>query len=158
MKTIKLWIFCMAVILMPFQLYAMPRYISPLGERVVIVDPNEHAWGAYAPNGMLIRSGLASAGRDFCPDTGRPCHTKVGSFRIRSLGGPGCVSRSFPIPTGGAPMPYCMYFTGAQALHGSYELGNANLSHGCVRMRVSDARWMRFNFARVGTLVIIKSY
>ncbi len=55
-------------------------------------------------------------------------------------------------------MPYCMYFNDLQALHGSYELANANISHGCVRMHVSDARWLRYNFAQVGTLVIIKSY
>lgn len=138
--------------------YALPRYINPPGEKVIIVDPREHQWGAYAPNGMLVKSGLASAGSDFCKDLGRPCRTHVGSFRVRSLGGPSCVSPSFPLGRGGAPMPYCMYFNPWQALHGSYQLGYANLSHGCVRMRVSDARWLRYNFVNVGTLVIIKPY
>ena len=55
-------------------------------------------------------------------------------------------------------MPYSMYFNGSQGLHGSHELGEANLSHGCVRMSVDDAEWLRYNFAHIGTKVIIKSY
>ena len=55
-------------------------------------------------------------------------------------------------------MPYCMYFHGNQALHGSHETADANISHGCVRLHVGDAEWIRFNFANVGTKVIIKPY
>lgn len=151
-------LFAFLSLFISYQASAMPRYIDPPGEKVIIVDPVEHAWGAYAPNGVLIRSGLAAAGADYCKDMGSQCHTEVGSFRIRSLGGPGCTSPTFPMPTGGAPMPYCMYFNSVQALHGSYELAHANISHGCVRMRVSDARWLRYNFANIGTLVIVKPY
>lgn len=132
--------------------------ISPPGEKVVIVDPRVHAWGAYDAQGHLIREGLASAGSSWCRDLHRSCHTSVGTFRIISLGDSGCVSRKFPLGRGGAPMPYCMYFNRNQALHGSYELANANISHGCVRMRVDDAEWLRFNFVHVGTKVIIRSY
>jgi len=146
------------LLIIPFCVFAMPQQIDPPGEKVIIVDPIEHAWGAYSPDGTLIRSGLAAAGADYCPDMGSECHTEVGSFRIRSLGDGSCKSPSFPIPNGGAPMPYCMYFNELQALHGSYELAHANISHGCVRMRVSDARWLRYNFAQIGTLVIIKPY
>ncbi len=142
----------------PLTVFAMPAQIDPPGEKVVIVDPVLHQWGAYTPSGTLVRSGLASAGADYCPDMGSQCHTEIGSFRIRSLGSQGCKSPTFPIPRGGAPMPYCMYFNELQALHGSYELANANISHGCVRMHVSDARWLRYNFVQIGTLVIIKPY
>jgi lipoprotein-anchoring transpeptidase ErfK/SrfK len=148
----------LATFLLPFSIFAMPGQIDPPGEKVIIVDPIEHQWGAYTSGGVLIRSGLAAAGADYCPDMGQECHTQTGSFRIRSLGGSNCVSPSFPIPRGGAPMPYCMYFNDLQALHGSYELAHANISHGCVRLRVSDARWLRYNFAQIGTFVIIKSY
>ena len=137
---------------------ALPSYIDPPGEKLVLVDPVEHAWGAYNADGRLIRSGVASAGKDWCPDMGQECHTDVGSFRIRSLGSGSCTSPSFPIPRGGAPMPYCMYFTPYQALHGSYQVGDANLSHGCVRMRVSDAKWLRYNFVEIGTLVVVRPY
>lgn len=138
---------------------AMPRYINPPGEKVIIVDPNEHAWGAYAPNGTLVRQGVASTGADFCPDMGTECHTQVGSFRIRSLGSAGCTSPSFPMPNGGGPMPYCMYFNELQALHGYPHVSSTrNASHGCVRMKVADAAWVRYNFAQVGTLVVVKPY
>jgi len=137
---------------------SLPSYIDPPGEKLVLVDPVEHAWGAYDASGRLIRSGVASTGKDWCDDMGEECHTSVGSFRVRSLGSASCTSPSFPIPNGGAPMPYCMYFTPYQALHGSYEVGRANLSHGCVRMRVADARWLRYNFVEIGTLVVIKPY
>ena len=137
---------------------SMPSQISPPGEKMVLVDPIEHAWGAYDANGRLIKSGLASAGSNWCKDMGQECHTWTGSFRVRSLGGPNCVSPSFPLPRGGAPMPYCMYFNKYQALHGSYELAHANISHGCVRMRVADARWLHNNFVQIGTLVVVKPY
>src|SRR5579885_928931 len=124
----------------------LPSQISPPGEKIIIVDPNVHEFGAYTSDGILVRSGLAVAGSGWCRDLRRPCRTRSGTFRIYSLGGPGCKSHKFPLPHGGAPMPYCMFFNGSQALHGSYELAYANISHGCVRLHVSDARWLRYNF------------
>ncbi len=136
----------------------LPRRISSYGEPVIIVDPHVHAWGAYTGEGILLRSGLASAGSNWCSDLGRSCRTKSGSFRIYSLGDGDCVSKKFPLGEGGAPMPFCMYFNGGQGLHGSNEVVSGNVSHGCVRMHVSDAMWLRFKFARVGTKVIVRSY
>jgi hypothetical protein len=138
----------------------LPQQIVPPGEKVIIVNPRVHAWGAYAPDGHLIHGGLASAGSNWCSDLGRPCHTHPGSYRIQSLGSQGCKSSIFPMPRGGAPMPYCMYFDGGQALHGSpeREVVDGNISHGCVRMHVQDAEWIRFNFATVGTRVIVVAY
>jgi hypothetical protein len=136
----------------------LPSSISMQGERVIIVDPKIHKWGAYSSTGMLLREGLASAGSKWCSDLGRPCRTKAGVFRINSLGNQDCVSSRYPIDVGGAPMPYCMYFNGNQALHGSNELAEANISHGCVRISIQDAEWLRYDFVRVGTKVIIKSY
>lgn len=143
---------------LPSIVLALPSQIAARGEKVVLVDPREHAWGAYDAYGRLIRSGLASAGSDWCADLGRPCHTRTGTHRVRSLGSFGCKSPSFPLPRGGAPMPYCMYFNNTQALHGSYQLGHANLSHGCVRLRVADAKWLRYNFVNIGTLVVVLPY
>jgi len=135
----------------------VPQHLAT-GEKTILVDPNVHAWGAYAADGHLVRAGLAVAGADYCPDLHRRCHTASGTFRIHSLGSASCKSSIFPIPRGGAPMPYCMFFHGGEGLHGSYELGEANMSHGCVRMEVSEADWMRHNFANVGTKVIVKPY
>jgi lipoprotein-anchoring transpeptidase ErfK/SrfK len=59
-----------------------------------------------------------------------------------------------------------MFFNGGQGLHGSYEVVRANVSHGCVRLHVDDARWLRYNFVDGpnmsngyrGTKVIIRPY
>lgn len=130
------------------------------GEKTIVVSPRSHVWAAYSSNGTLVRSGMASAGADWCPDRHRPCHTRVGVFRIYSLGGPGCKSSIFPLPHGGAPMPYCMFFNKNQALHGAPagHVVNGNISHGCVRMHVDDARWLRYDFVHIGTKVIIEPY
>jgi lipoprotein-anchoring transpeptidase ErfK/SrfK len=136
----------------------LPSILPNNSEKLILVDPKVHRWGAYSSDGKLIRSGLATSGSDWCGDIDRPCRTKSGVFRIYSLGDSKCVSNKYPIGEGGAPMPYCMYFNGGQGLHGSREVAEDNLSHGCVRVSVSDARWIRFNFATYGTKVIVKPY
>jgi hypothetical protein len=131
----------------------------PPGEKKIVVDPVNHTWHAYAANGKLVRSGIATAGGRWCSDIGRSCKTKSGTFRINSLGSASCVSSKYPIERGGgAPMPYCMFFNGSQGLHGSYNVVRGNVSHGCVRLKVSDAKWLRFNFVTMGTKVIVKPY
>lgn len=136
----------------------LPQHIAST-EKVVVVDPRVHAWGAYQ-DGTLVKAGIAVAGADWCPDLGRRCHTATGTFHVNSLGSPGCKSSIYPKPHGGAPMPHCMFFNGNQALHGSYpgQLADANLSHGCVRLHIPDAEWLRYNFVRVGTKVVVKPY
>lgn len=138
--------------------FSMPSHIAAPGEKVIIVNPRIHQWGAYNANGQLLRSGTATSGGKWCADIHRSCKTKAGSFRIYTLGGSGCRSSKYPLPRGGAPMPYCMFFNGGQGLHGSYQVVKGNVSHGCVRLHVDDAAWVRFNFARIGTKVIVKSY
>lgn len=134
----------------------LPSTISDKG-KLIMIDPNRHVWGAYR-DGQLVKAGLATAGNRWCPDIKRACKTRAGSFRIQSLGARSCKSTIYPLPRGGAPMPYCMFFNGNQGLHGSYNVVEGNVSHGCVRVRVNDAEWIRFNFATVGTRVIVKSY
>lgn len=131
---------------------------SNYGEKVIIINPRKHVWGAYSADGKLLRAGLATAGSSWCPDIHRACRTRSGTFRIYTLGSRSCYSKRYPVGRGGAPMPYCMFFNGNQGLHGSNQLAEANLSHGCVRISVSDAAWVRFNFATIGTKVIVTSY
>ncbi|HEU5280655.1 MAG TPA: L,D-transpeptidase [Gammaproteobacteria bacterium] len=129
-------------------------------EKVIVVDPRVHVFGAYDASGNLLRAGLATAGASYCPDVKRACKTKAGTFRIQSLGAAGCKSSIYPLPNGGAPMPYCMFFNKNQGLHGSAARNviEGNASHGCVRVRVQDAEWLRYNFAKIGTKVIVKPY
>lgn len=144
-----------------------PLQIPAPQEKVIVVDPALLAWGAYDAQGTLVRWGPVAAGAAWCHDTQKPCHTTEGMYRITRGGDSDCYSSKFPLPSGGAPMPYCMYFNGGQALHGEPNgLPGYNASHGCVRTYVSDAEWMRNNFIEVqnvknkilGTRVIVKDY
>lgn len=129
--------------------------INPPGEKVVVVSLHELAWGAYDPSGQLVAWGPVSGGRGYCPDTGSYCRTKPGKFTFYTKQGGGCVSTKFPVGRGGAPMPYCMFFHGGFAMHGSYEVPGYNASHGCVRMYSSDAKWLNQNFVELGKTKVI---
>lgn len=144
----------------------LPIELNTQHEKAIYVDPIHHFWGAYGANGRLVRWGIATTGADFCRDDQASCRTRVGTFRIYSLGNEHCVSSKYPSPTGGAPMPYCMYFVNGQAIHGSNDVESSNASHGCVRVHTSDAQWLRYHFVEAptksnhyeGTRVIIGSY
>ena len=123
-----------------------------------IFNPNTLSWKAINENGQVVRTGRGSGGRKYCPDIHRGCKTPSGVFRVVSKGGPGCRSSRFPVGRGGAPMPYCMFFSKYYAIHGSYELPHYNASHGCVRVSPSDAHWLSHNFVRIGTKVVIRPY
>lgn len=120
----------------------MPKQIDPPGEKLILVSIQNLAFGAYEADGTLEHWGPISAGRNYCPDIGRGCRTGLGNFSIHEKRGAGCVSTKFPVGRGGAPMPYCMFFHGGYALHGSYEVPGYNDSHGCIRLFVDDAKWL----------------
>lgn len=132
------------------------KQIDPPGHKTIIVSLSKLAFGAYNPDGTLEHWGPISAARGFCPDIHHGCHTSLGTFTIYQKEGEGCVSTKFPVGRGGAPMPYCMFFHGGFALHGSYEVPGYNASHGCVRMFVDDARWLNEEFTTEKTTVIIR--
>lgn len=146
-----------------------PRSIDSDGRKTIVVSPRLHAWAAYDEEGMFIRSGRASLGKDYCPDLGKSCRTPSGKYIIYEKRGSGCISSKFPIPYGGAPMAYCMFFHEGYALHASDNVpAGYNASHGCVRLLHADARWLNLNFIDMpevikrpqypGTNVIIKPY
>lgn len=137
-----------------------PLHRAATGNKVFIFDPSYGAWAFYDRNGNRVNTGKASGGRDYCPDIERPCKTISGRFRIISKGGPDCISSIYPIETdGGAPMPYCMYFTSSgYAVHGSDEIPDYNASHGCIRITPTAAQWLSENYMSVGTTVIVLPY
>lgn len=142
----------------PLAYSPLPKAIDPPGEKTVIVSLSKLAFGAYDAQGNLVYWGPVSGGRGYCSDIHGRCNTPRGNFTIHSWGGGGCVSSKFPVGKGGAPMPYCMYFHGGFALHGSYEVPGYNASHGCVRMFINDAKWLNREFtAGERTRVIVKS-
>jgi lipoprotein-anchoring transpeptidase ErfK/SrfK len=125
--------------------------------KTFIFNPRTLSWHAYQ-NGNLIRAGRASGGRSYCPDIRRSCRTIPGTFRIISKGSPSCRSTRFPVGRGGAPMPYCMFYSRYYAVHGSPDVPNYNASHGCIRVTPRDAQWLSHYFIDIGTKVIVKPY
>jgi hypothetical protein len=137
---------------------AFPDSRQATGKKVFIWDPQQLSWAAYDENGQLVRTGPGSSGSNYCPDLGHSCHTPAGTYHVYSKQGPGYRSKIFPMPRGGAPMPYAMFFSGGYAVHGSYEVPSFNASHGCVRVLPSDAEWLNNDFLGYGSTIIIKPY
>lgn len=137
---------------------SLPRKITAQGERVFVFSPRLLRWAAYDSQGYRVAGGKANGGSSFCPELGRPCRTPLGSHRIQRTGTAACVSKEFPIGKGGAAMPYCMFFGGGNAIHGSPYISNKNTSHGCIRVYTDAARWLHRYFIRPGTKVIVLSY
>jgi lipoprotein-anchoring transpeptidase ErfK/SrfK len=138
-------------------MHDLPRFIAP-GEKKFIFSPRLRMWAAYDAGGKRVAYGIANGGSHYCGDLGRACRTPIGSFRVHSKGGPECVSSRFPLPHGGAAMPYCMHFRGGYAIHGSPQISNVNGSHGCVRVKTEAARWLSSNFMQHGTKVVVLPY
>lgn len=129
-----------------------PEYkTQATGSKTVRINLSSRTWAAYAADGTLVRSGRVSGGRGYCPDLHRGCRTPTGTYTVYSKQGAGCISTKFPVGKGGAKMPYCMFFKGGFAMHGSNAVPNYNASHGCVRMPVEDARWLNQEFVNVGS-------
>ena len=136
-----------------------PLQIHGNGNRQFIFDPKAAAWAAYDENGTRVMTGGASGGMDFCEDVGKPCRTVTGKFRVYNKKGVECKSGEYPIETtGGAKMPYCMYFYRGFTIHAAFEVPLYNSSHGCVRVFPSAAKWLNEQFINIGTQVTILSY
>jgi len=123
-----------------------------------VFSPRSLQWKAVNSKGKVVRTGRASGGRGYCPDIKRSCRTPSGTYSVISKNGPGCRSSRYPVGKGGAPMPYCMFFSRYYAIHGSPDVPNRNASHGCIRVPTSDARWLNQNFIQIGTKVVVKPY
>ena len=123
-----------------------------------IFNPHTLQWKAVNANGKTVRTGHGSGGRAYCPDIKRSCRTPTGTYHVISEGGPRCRSSRYPVGKGGAPMPYCMFFSKYYAIHGSPDVPRRNASHGCIRVPTQDAHWLNENFVHVGTKVVVKPY
>jgi L,D-transpeptidase ErfK/SrfK len=134
--------------------------IESSGQKQVLVDLRQLAWGAYDESGRLVRWGPASGGKSYCADVGRGCRTVLGEHAFYRKGSAHCASSKYPLGKGGAPMPYCMFFKGGFAIHGSAEVPGYNASHGCVRVFTEDARWLNKEFISLKqtTKVVVLPY
>lgn len=135
-----------------------PLKISSPNRTTVVVDQGKLAWGAYDSSGSLVKWGPMSGGQKFCSDIKEECHTPAGQFIAFRKEGEDCKSTQFPVEKdgGGAPMPFCVFFNGGIAFHGSDTVPGYNASHGCVRMYTEDAQWLNNEFVELGkTRVLI---
>ncbi len=136
----------------------MPR-VSSHTAGTFVFSPKLLKWAFYDSRGNLVRTGKASGGRGWCPDVNKPCHTPAGRYTVFKKKGADCVSNTYPLAWGGgAPMPYCMFFHGGYAIHGSYEVPNWNASHGCIRIEPSAARVLHNRYIHNGTRVVVLPY
>lgn len=136
----------------PFEQAIDPDYTNR-----IVIKLDALAWGAYDKEGRLVKWGPLSGGKAYCADVKSPCPTLTGDFIVHRTGTVKCKSKKFPVGKGGAKMPYCMFYDGGYAIHGSYEVPGYHASHGCVRTYIEDARWLREEFVHKGwTRVIIR--
>lgn len=135
-----------------------PKQINPPGEKIFVFSPRLKQWAAYTPSGVRVGYGIANGGSNWCEELGRPCKTPVGYHRIHRKGTFECKSSRYPLPKGGAPMPYCMHFSDGYAIHGSPYISDRNSSHGCIRVKTNAANWLSKNFIGIGTKVIVMAY
>ncbi|HCA89153.1 MAG: L,D-transpeptidase [Legionellaceae bacterium] len=126
--------------------------------KTFVFNPRQLTWQAFDDAGHLVRQGRASGGSRFCRDIKRACRTPSGTYTIISKRGANCRSSRYPVGRGGAPMPYCMFFSRFYAIHGSPDVPNYNASHGCIRVTPRDAKWLSHHFMSLGTKVVVKSY
>jgi L,D-transpeptidase ErfK/SrfK len=132
-----------------------PPQVAPLQYKTIVVDFSDLAFGAYDRNGTLQHWGPISGGKAYCADVGRGCNTPKGTYTIYRKLGADCKSSKFPVGKGGAPMPYCMFFKGGFALHGSPNVPGYNDSHGCIRLYKDDARWLNQDFTNGANVRVI---
>lgn len=136
----------------------LPYNIKPLKSNAIIISLKTQSFGAYDQDGYLVHWGPASGGKGWCPDINRSCETVTGTFFIHSKKDINCISKTFPVPKGGASMPYCMFFYEGYAIHAG-DLPGKHISHGCVRLFFEDAKWLNTSFIKVGhkgTIVVVK--
>lgn len=139
-----------------FMLKVAPAHAQPsftIATNTFIFNPKTRSYKAINSRGKVVKRGRASGGSNYCRDLGRSCRTPVGSFRVISKRGSDCYSSRYR-----SRMPYCMFFKRLYAIHGHSHVPNYNASHGCIRVPVSDARWLYRHFIRHGTRVIVKPY
>ena len=142
--TIMGYCFLSLFIYKPQASYALESFT--VAKNTFIFNPKTLSYKAINAHGKVIKSGRASGGK-------RGRRTPVGTYYVQRKHGAGCYSRRYR-----AKMPYCSFFKPLYAVHGYKHVPNYNASRGCIRLRISDAKWLHQNFFRIGTKVIVKPY
>lgn len=139
-----------------------------IAEKYVEVDLKNFKFKAYE-NGKVVREGLASGGRRWCPDIKRGCKTPQGQFVVLSKKGRfyrspvyplGCNNKSKNIKEKCAAMAFAVkfHYSGA-AFHSSNDNWNKlhHQSHSCIHLQMHNAKWLN-EWINIGDKVIILKY
>jgi lipoprotein-anchoring transpeptidase ErfK/SrfK len=100
------------------------------------------AWNGRTP----VQTFLVSTGKSRTP-------TRTGTFAVQSKYSSAQMrGADYNVPD----VPYTMYYSGGYAMHGAYWHNSFGtpVSHGCVNLRVRQARWL-YSWAPVGTKVVV---
>ncbi len=116
------------------------------GNKVFTMHLKSKRW-TVTQDGALVRSGPGSGGKGYCPDIHRTCHTPRGTFSVIGKGGADCYSQKYK-----ASMAYCTFFREKYAIHSSPNYLSG--SHGCIRVKRSDAKWINQTL-KIGDKVVI---
>lgn len=132
----------------PFQAVTAANF-----DKLLVADISTKKMWAYQ-NGQLVRTFLVSAGAPATP-------TPVGQFKVYAKFSVQDMRGTNP---NGTPyfqprVPWVSYFTAGNAVHGVYWhpdnwFGSINSSHGCVGLKVDEAKWV-YDWAPIGTTVIV---
>lgn len=140
----------------------LPKVWETSGQKVFVFDPQLFKWAVYNEQGKMVKSGKASGGKDYCPDSKEACRTVTGTFEVENKQGADCKSSQFPIKkdqvSGGAKMPYCMHFHKGYAIHGAHQVMHKHVSHGCIHVPIEDAQWLNEQFVDIGTKIVVRPY
>lgn len=126
-----------------------PNTITKTGRKKIVISISKQAYAAYGRQGNLVRWGAANTGAENGEDD-----TPLGIFKVYRKKGVNCKSSKYPIPKGGSPMPYCMFFYKGYAIH-EYQMPGFPISLGCVRVDNEDAKWL-YQFTPIDTTVIVQ--
>jgi L,D-transpeptidase catalytic domain len=128
-----------------------PTLIGPLGEgipdgrRWIEVDISDQTLIAWQGETSVLRTSISSGRTEFPTVRGSyPVRTKL---PLERMIGPG-----YDTPN----VPWTMYFFRGYAIHGAYWHNNFGtpVSHGCVNMRVEEAKAL-YDWATIGTEVVV---
>lgn len=135
----------------PSQDFLKPSVLGtndPSAEKHIYINLEKQQLSAFEGTNQVMQTFISS---------GKWNPTPVGNFHVwtklratRMAGGEGADAYDLP------NVPYVMYFYSDYGLHGAYWHNNFGhkMSHGCVNMRIVDARDL-FNWAEIGTPVSV---
>jgi hypothetical protein len=121
----------------------------PPDEKMIVVSVADQSLTAYEGEKIILQTSISSGVPDANPEDGEvPTDTPLGSFRIqtkvpgRHMGDGHLTSDILAYELPGVPWTMIFQKDGI-ALHGAYWHNHfgIRMSHGCVNMRIEDARW-----------------